>query len=329
MSEEPEPRLSGRGRERLDAGGSSCAEKSAASDMRCLIGLSARYTSTRTACSSGPACSLWAADCRKLRASSDYQTGLNAPDMTIPRADRSTASSSPETDNLRVLLVDDHPAIRDAITTLFEGTMDLSVCGQTGSTDRAFRMVESLAPDVAIVDISLDDGYGLDLVRNINAQHPETKVIVFSMFDENVFAERALRAGALGFVEKSEPTDQLIKAVRAAQRGDVHLSAHITSRLLGRVAQGPNAGPRFPIDTLTDRELAVFQMLGEGYSVNDIEDRLNLSRKTVETYRRRAKEKLGFDSVSELLQYAVMWTCASATRGGNDQFPAPPAAKNS
>ena len=250
--------------------------------------------------------------------------------MITSHADQSLASSSsPETDDLRVLLVDDHPAIRDAIATVFEDTMDLVVCGQTGSTDQGFRMVESLAPDAVIVDISLEDGYGLDLVRNISAQHFDTKVIVFSMFDEKVFAERALRAGALGYVEKSESTDQLIEAVRTACRGDVYLSSHLTARLIGRVAQGSNSEPRFPIDTLTDRERAVFQMLGKGYSVADIEDRLNLSRKTIETYRRRAKEKLGFDSVSELLQYAVMWTCASATRGGNDQFPDPPAADSS
>jgi DNA-binding NarL/FixJ family response regulator len=218
-------------------------------------------------------------------------------------------------DHIHVFLVDDHPAIREALADTIDGTMDMEVCGQSSSSDDAFRMIEQLEPDVAIVDISLNDAHGLDLVQNVRAQYPDVKMIVFSMYDENVYAERAIRAGASGYLMKSEPTKSVIEAIRSVNRGEVYLSRRMASRILNKVAMGRSTEPSFAIDELTDREMAVFQMLGQGYSVQDIQDRLNLSRKTIETYRRRAKEKLGFDTVSELLQYAVQWTYGQGTQG--------------
>jgi len=219
------------------------------------------------------------------------------------------------TDHIRVFLVDDHPAIREAVADTIDGTMDMEVCGQASSADESFRMIEQLEPDVAIVDISLNDAHGLDLVQNVRAQHPEVKMIVFSMYDENVYAERAIRAGGSGYLMKSEPTKNVIEAIRSVNRGEVYLSRRMASRILNKVAMGRSSEPSFAIDELTDREMAVFQMLGQGYSVKDIQDRLSLSRKTIETYRRRAKEKLGFDTVSELLQYAVQWTYGQGQHG--------------
>jgi DNA-binding NarL/FixJ family response regulator len=143
-------------------------------------------------------------------------------------------------------------------------------------------------------------------------------MIVFSMYDENVYAERAIRAGAAGYLMKSEPTKNIIEAIRSAYEGEVYLSRKMSSRILNKVAMGRTAEPSFAIDELTDREMAVFQMLGQGYSVQEIQDRLSLSRKTIETYRRRAKEKLGFDTVSELLQYAVQWTYGQGTHGESE-----------
>ena len=226
-------------------------------------------------------------------------------------------------DRIRVLLVDDHPAIREAVADTINGTMDMEVCGQSSSSDGAFRLVEKLEPDVAIVDISLEDAHGLDLVQNIRSQYPDVKMIVFSMYDENVYAERAIRAGASGYLMKAEPTKRLIEAIRSINRGEVYLSRRMASRILNKVAMGRTSEPNFAIDELTDREMAVFQMLGEGHSVQDIEERLNLSRKTIETYRRRAKEKLGFDTVSELLQYAVQWTYGQGTHGRDSEHPSP------
>jgi DNA-binding NarL/FixJ family response regulator len=209
---------------------------------------------------------------------------------------------------IRVVVVDDHPAIREAMADTISGKMDLELCGQAGTADEAFRLVEKLRPDVAVVDISLEDAHGLDLVQNIQAQFPEVQVVVFSMYDEGVYAERAIRAGASGYLMKSEPTQSVVEAIRSVMRGEVYLSRKMASRILSKVAMGRASSPGFAIDELTDREMAVFQMLGQGYSVQEITERLKLSRKTVETYRRRAKEKLGFDTVAELLQYAVQWT---------------------
>jgi DNA-binding NarL/FixJ family response regulator len=224
-------------------------------------------------------------------------------------------SDTRTTDHIRVFLVDDHPAIREAIRDRIEETIDIEVCGEAESSDEAFRQIEKMTPDVAVVDISLKDAHGLDLVQNIQSQHSDVQIVVFSMYDEEVYAERAVRAGASGFLMKSEPTKSLIEAIRTVHDGEVYLSRRMASRILNRVARGESDGAQFPIDELTDRELAVFQMLGEGYSVEEIQDRLNLARKTIETYRRRAKEKLDFDSVSQLLQYAVQWNAAHGTSG--------------
>lgn len=225
------------------------------------------------------------------------------------------ASNDRTTDHIRVYMVDDHPAIREAIRDTIESTIDIEICGESSTSDEAFREIEELQPDVAIVDISLQDAHGLDLVQNVRAQYPDVRMVVFSMYDENVYAERAIRAGASGYLMKSEPTKNIIEAIRSAHDGEVYLSRKMSSRILNKVAMGRTSEPSFAIDELTDREMAVFQMLGQGYSVQEIQDRLSLSRKTIETYRRRAKEKLGFDTVSELLQYAVQWTYGQGTHG--------------
>ncbi len=209
--------------------------------------------------------------------------------------------------NIRIVLADDHPAIQEALANAIRGKMGLEVVGQVASAGEALDLIANAHPDVAVVDVSLGDAHGLDLVQNIRTQYPNVQVIVFSMYDEQVYAERAIRAGASGYLMKSEPTTSVVEAIRTVARGDVYLSNRMYSRILGKVAMKRSTAPGFAIDDLTDREMAVFQMLGEGYSIEEITDRLSLSRKTVETYRRRAKEKLGLDSVGELLQYAVQW----------------------
>lgn len=219
-----------------------------------------------------------------------------------------------QSDRIRVLVVDDHPAIRDAIKDTISGKMDMEVIGEAESGYEAFHIIEKKEPNVAIVDISLKDGHGLDLVQNIRIQHPDVQVVVFSMYDESVYAERAIRAGAASYLMKSESTQVVVDAIRTVMRGEIYLSRQMASRILSKVAVGRSSAPGFAIDELTDREMSVFQMLGQGHSVEEITDRLSLSRKTVETYRRRAKEKLGFETVAELLQYAVQWTHAQGER---------------
>jgi DNA-binding NarL/FixJ family response regulator len=228
---------------------------------------------------------------------------------------RSAVAGSPRAgDRIRVMIVDDHPAIRDAIKDTISLKMDMEVVGEADSSYEAFQLIQKFSPDVAIVDISLTDGHGLDLVQNVRIQYPDVVVIVFSMYDESVYAERAIRAGASSYLMKSESTQTVVEAIRTVMRGEIYLSRQMASRILSKVAVGRSSTPGFAIDELTDREMSVFQMLGQGHSVEEITDRLSLSRKTVETYRRRAKEKLGFDTVAELLQYAVQWTHAQGER---------------
>ena len=222
--------------------------------------------------------------------------------------------------HIQVFLVDDHPPIREAIRSLVDTIMDIDVCGEAGTAEEAFREIEKIRPDVAVVDLSLPDAHGLDLIENLNAQCPDVEIIVYSMYGEIVYAERAIRAGASGYVMKAPPTSGLVEAIRRVHDGEVYLSRQMSARILSKVARGKSAVPSFPIDELTDRELEVFQMLGEGYDVSEIVDRLNLARKTVESYRRRAKEKLDVDSVSKLLQYAIQWTSSNHRQPEQNRF---------
>ena len=217
---------------------------------------------------------------------------------------------SQSTDHIRTFLVDDHPAILEAIRNRIDATLDIEVCGTATTSADAFRQIEEIEPDTAVIDISLEDAHGLDLVQNLQSQCPEIQIVVYSMYDEMVYAERAIQAGASGYLMKDEPPEELVEAIRVVDQGEVFLSREMASQILNKVARGESSEPSFPIEDFTDRELAVFQMLGEGYSIEEIQDRLNLARKTVETYRRRAKEKLGFESVSKLLQFAVQWASA-------------------
>jgi len=221
-----------------------------------------------------------------------------------PPSDDSRGTSS----GLEVLIVDDHPAIREALTSNIDGRLGMRVIGDAGSAQRALELLERRNPDVAIVDISLNDAHGLDLIAEIREMRPSVRILVFSMYDEGVYAERAIRAGASGYLMKREPTDQVIEAIQSVSAGEVYLSQRMSSRILSKVIRQQEYTLSTATEELTDREMSVFQMLGEGHSMRDIAEELDLSRKTIETYRRRAKEKLGFDTVSELLQYAVQWT---------------------
>ena len=206
---------------------------------------------------------------------------------------------------IRILVVDDHPAIREALAYTIRDKIDMELCGQAGTAAEAFDLIPTAHPDVAIIDISLKDAHGLDLVQKIRAEHPSVQMLIYSMYDELAYAERAIQVGALGYLAKSEPTKHIVEAIRSVMRGEVYLSRRMTSRILGKVVKEQQNG--FIVGKLTDREMAIFQKLGEGADIKHIAKDLNLSRKTVETYRRRVKEKLGLDSVSALMQYAIQW----------------------
>ncbi len=232
---------------------------------------------------------------------------------------------SESSDRITTFLVDDHPAILEAIRSELDEALDIDVCGAADTSEKAFQQIEELEPDTAVIDISLEDAHGLDLVQNLRLQCPEVRTVIYSMYDERVYAERAIQSGASGYLMKDKPPSELIEAIRIVDRGRVYLSREMASEILNKVARGESSEPSFPVDEFTDRELAVFQMLGEGYSLEEIQNRLNLARKTVETYRRRAKEKLGFDSISELLQFAIQWASApGAGKKISDSFESDP-----
>ena len=215
---------------------------------------------------------------------------------------------------IRVLLVEDHPAIAEALGSIIKDKMDIEFLGHEFTAEAGIESAIKMNPDVAIVDISLGDAHGLDVVNNLKIQVEGIHVVVYSMYDDTIYAERALRAGASGYLMKSEPLQNLIEAIRTVAQGDIYLSRRMASRILGKVALGRSSNPMFAVDELTDREMAVFQMLGEGCGVDTITDKLSLSRKTVETYRRRVKEKLGLNSIEELLQYAIEWSHGHITQ---------------
>ena len=233
----------------------------------------------------------------------------DAPGAGPANGGASNAENLAGPEYIRVMVVDDHPAIREALADTVGGRPDMKLCGSVATAQEAMQQAAQEEPDVIVIDISLRDAHGLDLVRRLHSQNTEAQMVIFSVYDENLYAERAIQAGALAYVMKSEPTTSVVEAIRSVHQGNVYVSQRMAAQILGKVVRQQRHSLGATIDELTDRETAVFHMLGEGMGVRSIAEELGLSRKTVETYRRRAKEKLGFDSVSELLQYAVQWTC--------------------
>jgi DNA-binding NarL/FixJ family response regulator len=208
----------------------------------------------------------------------------------------------------KVLLVDDHPLVREWLADLINLESDLEVCGQAGSVREAMRLVERTLPAIAIVDISLDGGSGLELIKDIRATHPQVVTIILSMHDEMLYAERAMRAGANGYVMKREATGKVLEAIRTVLAGKLFYSSAVTSSMAQKLARGATpATAGSPIHSLSDRELEVFELLGRGCSTRQISDQLNLSFKTIQVYCSRIKEKLNLVNVNELIAHAARW----------------------
>ena len=208
----------------------------------------------------------------------------------------------------RILIVDDHPLVRTGLISLVQNEADLEVCGETGMVSEALELVGSEAPDLVIVDISLADGNGLELVKRLLARNSELKVLVCSMHDEALFAHRALNAGAKGYINKQEATTQIIDAIRHVLKGKIWLSEPMTERVLQTLATDSNGIQTTSIGCLSDRELEVFGLIGQGMGPKQIAEQLYLSVKTVETHRERIKKKLNLQSAGELVRCAVEWT---------------------
>ena len=207
----------------------------------------------------------------------------------------------------RVLIVDDHPLVRRGLRDLIRGEPDLQVCGETDGAPEAMALVSRLHPDLVLIDLSLKRGHGLELIRQLKAKHRSTKMLVVSMHDEPYFAERALDAGAHGYVTKLEATEKMVEAIRAVLVGRVFLSPLMADRILQRVYQQGSFPQKTPLAGLSSRELAVFEMIGKGLTTRHISENLQLSVKTIETYREHIKKKLQLKTGSELTHYATHW----------------------
>jgi DNA-binding NarL/FixJ family response regulator len=208
----------------------------------------------------------------------------------------------------RVLLVDDHPIVRQGLALLIDREHDLSVCGEADGAHTGLHAVATLRPDIVVLDISLSGPDGLDVLKEIRMKSGSLPVLILSMHDEAIYAERALRAGANGYIMKQEATEKVLVAIRRILQGDVYLSERLTSTMLQQFVHGNAAPKSSPILSLTDRELEIFRLIGEGHSTRKIADELHLSVKTIESHQAHIKEKLALRNARELVQHAVEWT---------------------
>jgi DNA-binding NarL/FixJ family response regulator len=214
---------------------------------------------------------------------------------------------TPGTAKSRIFLVDDHPLVRDSLSNLINQQEDLSVCGEADSVPQAMREIPRSAPDVAIVDLSLKDGSGLELLKWLKSRMPQTASIVLSMHDEKLYAERAIRAGARGYVMKRESTKRIIAAIHQVLEGKLAVSEQIASSFAERFIASTVPHEENPLTELSDRELEIFTLLGRGLETRQIGETLNVSIKTVQAYCARIKVKLNLSSATELLREAVRW----------------------
>ncbi len=207
----------------------------------------------------------------------------------------------------KVLLVDDHAVVRDGLAQLIGGEEDMTVCGEAGSAEEAMSVVTQVQPDVAIVDISLGGVNGIELIKNLKALRPLLGILVLSMHDETHYAERALRAGASGYVMKREARACILQAIRTVIAGGDYVSERMQKSMVHQYLRGAAGKEGSPIDRLSDRELEVLTLLGKGESSKDIADRLHLSQKTVDSHRTHLKEKLNLSGAPELIRFAFEW----------------------
>jgi DNA-binding NarL/FixJ family response regulator len=214
----------------------------------------------------------------------------------------------------KVLIVDDHPVVREGLAMLIDRQPDLEVCGEASDIAEGVQQAATTKPDVAVVDIGLKNGNGLDLIRRLKARDRSLRILVWSMFGERLYAERSLNAGALGYITKEQATDQIIDAIRHVRQGKVYVSEAVKDRMLKRAVGARVAGSS--IDCLSNRELEVFRLVGNGLDTKEVAEAMHVSIKTVETYQGRIKEKMNLKSGRELVQRAAQWLSAG---GGKDK----------
>ncbi len=226
---------------------------------------------------------------------------------TVKRPAKTTTIST-----VRIILVDDHPMVRERLAQVIEAEDDLRVCGEAEDRKDALQLIDTAKPDLAIIDLTLKNSHGLELIKDIAVMHPKLKMLVVSLHDEDLYAERVVRAGASGYITKQEATRNILFAIRRVLAGEIYLGEKVTMKIVSKVAGRQSGGTLF-LDRLTDRELEVFEKIGGGLRTGQIALDLGVSTHTVETYRARIKEKLQIKDGNELLRQAIHWKRARTT----------------
>ncbi len=212
-----------------------------------------------------------------------------------------------EEKKIKILIVDDHPIVRQGLTLLLNQEANMSVCGEAEDGEMAMYAIEENKPDFLILDVSLKGTDGIELSKKIRSLYPVLPILILSMHDESLLAERALRAGANGYLMKQEGTDKVIDAVHKIMDGKLYLSENMVEVILQKFIHGSASSERSPIQQLSDRELSVFELIGQGIGTKQIAEKLNLSSKTIETYRENIKKKLNLKNYIELIKHATQW----------------------
>ena len=211
----------------------------------------------------------------------------------------------------RILIIDDHPLVRLSLKGVIERERDLVVCGEAEDLEQALAAVAASKPNLAIIDLTLKNSDGMELIKDLRHRYPKVQILVLSMHDEDLHAERAIRAGARGYITKQEAATKILVAIRQILSGEIYWSEKAAARVASRIAGRSRPAKDFPLDSLTDRELQVFEFIGAGRSTRQIAAELHIDVSTVETYRARIKEKLNLKDALDLLQYAIRWHVAS------------------
>jgi DNA-binding NarL/FixJ family response regulator len=213
----------------------------------------------------------------------------------------------PEAGINKILIVDDHPVVRGGLLNIIDGRDGFTVCGAAGSVQEALSLVESAEPDLVLTDLGLPGRNGIELIKDLKTLHPALPVLVMSMHDELIYAERVLRAGGRGYVAKESPSEVLLRAIRRVLDGGVFVSDAVANHFLHGLSGGSEKMTSFPIQRLTDRELEVFELVGRGKSTLEIANLLGISPRTVDAHRTHIREKLGLGDGNELIRFAVRW----------------------
>jgi DNA-binding NarL/FixJ family response regulator len=207
----------------------------------------------------------------------------------------------------RILLVDDHPMVRERLAEVIQREPDLEVCGEAEDRLRALELVGSERPHLVIVDLTLKRSHGIELIKDLRSRYPDVAILVVSMHDESLHAERVIHAGARGYITKQEATKKIMRAIRTVLGGEIYLSEQMAAQIASGALGGSRAKASPAMAKLSDRELLVFEMIGQGRSTRQIAEELHLDMRTIETYRARIKEKLNLKDANDLLQYAIRW----------------------